>query len=240
VGRHKVGWHGSRKRENGKYQARWCDNEGDKSLGGFISKTQSDAYALKMANEALNVKVGLAVFRKPIEEARKELLDRRTKENTRALNTRRVDEFLEDMAEVKDTSQLTRNLIDRYAIKLVKTGHNSGGQEHHLRIVRAFCKFCFDNKWISEHPFKGFKMPKSDFEGRPLSSEEWARMVEPVCRIVVYMEFDRRRDTYRVRYNDENGERVSVKSGLSHSEAKSSKRDYRRWWIEAVRQELLR
>jgi hypothetical protein len=169
VGRPKIGWHGSRKRQNGRYQARWCDTEGLKSEGGFIAKAQADTYALKMANEALNVKVGLAVFRKPIQEARKAFLDRRTKENTRALNTRRVDEFLETMAEVRDTSQLTRNLIDRYAIELEKAGHNPGGQEHHLRIVRAFCRFCFDNKWIAEYPFKGFKMPKSDFVGRALS-----------------------------------------------------------------------
>src|SRR5262249_4205706 len=138
VGRPKLGWHGSRRRKNGKYQARWCDTEGLHSLGGFLSKTQSDAYALKMANEALNVKVGLAVARKPIQDARKEFLDRRTKENTRALNTRRVDEFLTAMPEVQDTSQLTRNLIGRYAIKLERAGHNPGGQEHYLRIVRAF------------------------------------------------------------------------------------------------------
>lgn len=179
VGHAKLGWHGTRKRSNGAYQARWCGSEGLDSLGGFISKTQAEAYALKMANEALNVQVGLAVLRKPIPDARQQFLDRRTKENTRALNTRRTDEFLAAMPEVKDTSHLTRNLIDRYALTLERAGHNPGGQEHHLKIIRAFCKFCLDQKWISDHPFSGFKMPKSDFQGRALSAEEWQKMVAP-------------------------------------------------------------
>jgi len=177
---------------------------------------QADTYALKMANEALNVRVGLAAYRKPIQEARKEFLERRTKENTRCLNERRIDEFLAAMTEIADTSQLTRNLIDRYALHLERTEHNSGGQEHHLRIVRAFCKFCVDNKWLSEHPFKNFKMPKSEFEGRPLTPEEARKIIEPQdgARIRVFKEFDKRRGTYRVRYNDLDGRPREVASGI--------------------------
>lgn len=173
----KQGWHGSRKRANGRWQARWCDSEGVQSEGGFISKTQADAYALKMANEALNVKVGLAVIRKPIQDARKEFLERRTKENTRQLNQRRVDEFLAAMPEIHFTNQLTRNLIDRYAITLEQQEHNPGGQQHHLKIVRAFCNFCLDQKWISDSPFKGFVMPSSEYQGRELTANEWQAMV---------------------------------------------------------------
>lgn len=175
----KIGWHGTRKRANGRYQARWCDSEGVQSLGGFLSKAQAETHALNKAKEALNVMVGLAVFRKPIADARQGFLDRRTKENTRALNQRRLDEFLAAMPEIKDTSQLTRNLIDRYAGLLARAGHNSGGQEHHLRIVRAFCNFCVAQKWLVESPFTDFDMPKSDYEGRALNSEEWDRMVQP-------------------------------------------------------------
>jgi hypothetical protein len=175
-----------------------------------------------MANGALDVKVGLAVYSKPVQEARREFLERRTKDNTRQLNTRRVDEFLSAMPEVKDTSHLTRNVIDRFALHLESTGHNPGGQEHHLKIVRAFCKFCMDNKWLMEHPFKNFQMPKSEFAGRPLTPEEAHKIIEPQngARIMVFTEFDTRRNTYRVRYNDPNGRPMEVASGIA-SEAEA-------------------
>jgi hypothetical protein len=187
-----------------------------KAQGGFLSKVQADTFALKMANEALNVRVGLATHRKPVQEARKEFLERRTKENTRCLNERRIDEFLAVMTEIENTSQLTRNLIDRYALHLERAGHNPGGQEHHLKIVRAFCKFCLDNKWLSEDLFKNFKMPKSEFEGRPVTPEEAREIIEPEdgTRIVVFKEFDRRRGTFRVRYNGPSGRPIEVASGV--------------------------
>jgi len=212
----RLGWHGSRKRPGGNWQARWCDHEGLQSEGGFISKSQADGYALDKAKEALNVKAGLAVLRKPIDEARERFLQRRTKENTRLLNTRRLDEFLAAMPEVKDTSHLTRDMIDRYALSLERAGHNPGGLEHHLKIVRAFCRFCVDQKWLADYPFKGFVMPKSEFEGRPVTPEEAQRIIEPQGgrRIIVFKEFDNRRGTYRIRYNDANGSPVEVASGV--------------------------
>src|SRR5262249_40107498 len=156
-------------------------------------------YALNKAKAALDVKAGLAVVRKPILNARQEFLQRRTKENTRALNERRVDEFLAALPEVEYTSHLTRNAIDRYALLLEEAGHNSGGVQHHLRIVRAFCKFCFDQQWVADYAFKGFVMPESDFEGRPLTEAEATRIMEPTrgARLIVFKEFDKRRGTFR-------------------------------------------
>jgi integrase len=177
TGMARLGWHGSRKRPNGTYQARWQDAEGLQSLGGFIGKTQADAYALKMAGAALDVLAGLAVVRKPIREARDAFLDRRTKANTRALNERRVDEFLAAMPNIKDTSHLTSHVINQYARQLEDDGHNPGGQQHHLKIVRAFTNFCITSKWLTENPFAKFEMPSSEYEGRALTPDEFALMI---------------------------------------------------------------
>lgn len=178
MGKPKLGWHGTRKRANGKYQARWCiDDSGALDSEMFLSKTQAEAYATRRANDILNVKVGLAVLRKPLTEARQEFGERRTKANTRALNLRRIDEFFAAMPDLKDTSQLTNNAINKYALILEKQGHNTGGQSHHLRIVRIFTNFCMANKWLTEDPFEEFKMPKSAFKARPVTADEYARIV---------------------------------------------------------------
>lgn len=177
MGKPKLGWHGVRKRANGRYQARWCvDGNGTLDSDVFMSATQAEAHAVRRANEVLNVKVGLAIVRMPIPEVRSLFLNRRTKPNTRALNERRIDEFFAAMPEIKDTSMLTNHAINKYAGLLEKDGHNFGGQSHHLRIVRIFTNFCLTNKWLTEDPFEDFAMPKSDYEGRPLSVEERARM----------------------------------------------------------------
>jgi integrase len=177
TGMAKLGWYGARERMSGKFQARWCDAEGLKSESGFLSKPQALFYARRMADEALNVKAGRSACRKPILEARAAFLDRPTKPNTRALNERRIDEFLADMPGVKDTSHLTTHAINQYARILQEAGHNSGGQNHHLKIVRCFTNFCRESKWLVENPFKGFKMPKTRKAGRPLTDDEYARII---------------------------------------------------------------
>jgi integrase len=216
TGMAKLGWHGVRKRANGKFQARWCDADGLQSEM-FLSKEQASTYATRKANEALDVMVGLAVLSKPIDEARAAFLDRRTKPNTRALNERRIDEFLAAMPAVKGTHHLTSHVINQYA-RILEKNHNPGGQEHHLKIVRAFTNFCRTEKWLTDNPFEKFSMPKSEFEARPLTLEEHARIVSPTVarRRTAYKEFDRRPDRleYRIRYIDWNGAVVSAVSGI--------------------------
>jgi integrase len=182
MGKPKFGWHGVRKRPNGKYQARWCvDDNGTLRSEMFLGKEQASTFATRKANEVLDVKVGLAVVRIPILEARDLFLNRRTKANTRALNERRVDEFLTALPKIKDTSLLTNHVINQYARLLEDDGHNPGGQNHHLKIVRAFTNFCLANKWLTSNPFEDFVMPKSTYEGRALTADERALMysIEP-------------------------------------------------------------
>lgn len=178
TGMAKLGWFGARIRGSGKFQARWCDADGLQSESGFITKEQARTYAQRKSTEALDVKVGTALLRKPIQAARDAFLNRATKGNTRALNERRVDEFLEDMPTIKYTSDLTSHAINQYARNL-EAGHNPGGQNHHLKIVRCFTKFCITSKWLTENPFLNFKMPKTEKVGRPLTDDEYDLMVTP-------------------------------------------------------------
>ncbi len=181
----RLGWHNVRQRKdrNGQWEARYSDESGKVKGKLFLTKSQAQKYAWDAANGTLNAAVGLTVPKKSLEEARDSFLARSLDPKTTALNERRVNEFLDALPDIATTlrrakfqytGQITDEVINEFDKILVLKGCNPGGRHHVLKIVRAFCKYCMDKKWIGDYPFKGFKMPKSQFEGRLVTREEFA------------------------------------------------------------------
>lgn len=173
------GWHDIRLKPSGKWEARWADEEGVIHGKTWLTKPQAQKYAWDMANGILNASLGIGTLRKPIHEALKDFFARNTKANTREVNEYILGHFVEVCPEVTHTGQLTDTLINQYASRLVAEGKNPGGQNHHLKVVRAFTNFCLRKRWIAADPFLEFKMPKSEFKGWRLTPEQF----ESVCRI---------------------------------------------------------
>jgi integrase len=172
---HTIGWRDVRLKKSGKWESRWADEHGTARGKSWADKAVARKYADDMANAILRGSVGMDI-NKPVRDALAAFLERRLDPKTTALNERRVNEFLAAMPEVKLVSHLTDSVINRYDAVLESAGHNTGGRNHHLKIVRAFCKFCVEKNWLKVHPFTGFKMPKSDFEGRNVSQDDFDKM----------------------------------------------------------------
>ncbi len=173
------GWHKTRRKPSGKWEARWADGDGVIHGKSFLTKPQADKYGWDMANGALNASLGLGTLRKPIEEAMDDFFSRNTKANTREVNEYILGHFIQACPDVTHTGRLTDTTVNQYASKLVAEGKNPGGQNHHLKIVRAFTNFCLRKRWIANDPFIEFKMPKSEFKGWRLTPDQF----ESVCRI---------------------------------------------------------
>lgn len=218
--KHSHTWHEVRKTPSGKQKARWVGEDGKIKSKTFLTKPQAEKYAWDQANGVINTMLGLAVSNKDLDKAIEEFLGVQRKPNTNALYERRLREFKASLPELKRVGQLTDTMIHRYHGILITQGHNAGGQSHHLRIVRTFCRFCVGKNWIAKSPFSNgpipFKMPTSDYEGRALLPEEFERMISLTLEqpIEVYPEFDRRRQSYRVRYLLPTGRRVEVAGNI--------------------------
>jgi len=173
---HAPGWKDVRKKPSGKWEARWIDETGAVKGRSFVDKAVAAKLADDMARESERAAVGLGVTHKPIVNALAAFQDRRLDPKTVDLNGRRMKEFLLAFPALTLVDQITDTHINTFDRMLEAKGCNPGGRNHHLRIVRTFCKFCRDKNWLPTNPFLNFKMPKSDFEGRACTEEEFERM----------------------------------------------------------------
>lgn len=172
---HTLGWRDVRPKKSGKWEARWADENGAARGRTFMDKAVARKYADDMATEVLRGSVGMQL-NKPVRAALTEFLSRRLDYQTTALNERRMNEFLVAMPEVQTTANITDAVINRFDAILEARGSNPGGRHHHLKIVRAFCNFCRKKNWLRSDPFAGFKMPKSEFSGHPVTEEQFEKM----------------------------------------------------------------
>lgn len=199
MGEPKLGWSGVRNLPSGKYQGRWAipdeNNPGHTTTAGetFNTKDQARTHARKQADEILNVKVGLGVAKKPMTEAVADFLDQNLDPKTIALYKRRLMEFIAAFPDKPEpplmpmpglmwVEQLSdEKYITRFDKLMAARGCNPGGRNHVLRIVRTFCNYAMhkNRRWLSSYPFEDFKMPTSEFEGRPITDEEYALILTP-------------------------------------------------------------
>jgi len=180
------GWHDVRQKPSGKFEARWCDETGKARGKCFLTKTQAQKYAFDKAKNILDAAVGIAPLQKEFAVAFNEWLSTFSDEGTVRIYTRHLDNFVDDMPQVKYVSQLTDLVISAYdkllSEKKWPTGrlrHNPGGRRHILKTFKAFAHWCVRKKWLLHDPFGEFEMPKSTFEGRRLDSDEFLRLTTP-------------------------------------------------------------
>lgn len=171
------GWHSTRKKPSGKFEARWADESGAARGRCFITKEQAAKYAFTKAKEILDGAAGLSVPTKNINEAITSFLKRYTDEGTLAIYARHLEDFAAAHPETTRTGQITKHLIETYDADLTRSGHNPGGRRHVLKTVKTFTNYCKVNKWLIEDPFFEFKMPKSEFEGRALNPIETEKLI---------------------------------------------------------------
>lgn len=191
MGLNAIGWHDIRQKPSGKWEARWAIDGGKVKGKSFLSKEQARKYASDQANGLLNCAVGLTVTKKATAEALSDFLGRSVDESTTELYERRLTEFfaafphepggdVRPLPAITYINQLSDDAyINRYDKILVANGANPGGRNHHLRIVRTFCRYCVKKKWLAVYPFEDFKMPQSEFEGRPLAPGDFDLMAGP-------------------------------------------------------------
>lgn len=171
------GWHSTRQKPSGKWEARWADESGAARGRCFLTKEQATKYAFNQAKQILDGAAGLSVPTKSILEAINSFLNRYTDEGTLAIYTRHLEGFTVAYPELTKTGQVTKHVIETYDADLTRSGHNPGGRRHVLKTVKTFTKYCRVNKWLIEDPFFQFKMPKSEFEGRALSPAETDKLI---------------------------------------------------------------
>lgn len=171
------GWHSTRRKPSGKWEARWADESGAARGRCFITKEQAAKYAFTKAKEILDGAAGLSVPTKNLGEAITSFLKRYTDEGTLAIYARHLEDFTAAHPALTRTGQITRHLIETYDADLTRAGHNPGGRRHVLKTVKTFTNYCMVNKWLLENPFFEFKMPKSEFEGRALNQVETDRLI---------------------------------------------------------------
>jgi hypothetical protein len=171
------GWYNVRLKPSGKWEARWAEETGKICAQTFLTEGQARHYAMKQAVGIVDVKAGLRISSKKFEEAVEAFCQRADKkEKTHDINRRCLERFqsLNNLAYIR---QIDEGVINRTFNWLKEKGHNSGGQNHDLKIINAFCHFCSRNKWMNEDPFPpDFRMPKPKPSCKALTEEQFEKL----------------------------------------------------------------
>jgi integrase len=179
------GWYSVREKTSGKFEGRWAqprlDNPAVWTVKGetFTSKTLANQYARDKARHYEEYKAGKRALDYPIDDALSLYLARpEIAASSHGANEFVLTRFVARHA-LKNVSQLTEALIVKERTWLIKEKPDSpGGQWNVLKTVRAFCRYCVNQKWLDKNPFPDdVKLPKSDKEGRALSEDEFAKMI---------------------------------------------------------------
>jgi hypothetical protein len=173
-----LGYNDVRRKPSGKYEARWADHQCVLRSKSFLLEATARQYARDQAILAEEIFAGKRAVEIPILKAVESFQTRpNIKANTVAVNQRTLDAFV-TRHNLVNVSQLADVLPDKEHRLLVANGHNSGGQNHVLKLLKCFVGHCVDKKWLTVSPFpRKFKLPKSDFVGRALSEDEFEKMI---------------------------------------------------------------
>lgn len=173
-----------------KYEACWRNHLGKSQGRTFLTHAQALAYARNKAIEAGNVIAGIGIAKQEIRVALKAFLRREgIQDNTHDLNRYRVNDFIK-ITKVSMVHEITEDTINKYWRTLKKRDANPGGQNHNLKIIKAFCNFCRRKKWLPEWPFgEDFKMPQSEFEGKKLTGDEIEKLlfIDPTVEADIHL-----------------------------------------------------
>lgn len=163
-----------------KWHSGWRDQFGrchSKVQPFGVSKTVAAEYARKQAVNESELRATGRVSDVDMASAISAFLARAdVKAGTHDLNSYHLERFVGSYS-LRRVDQLTKEIVNDWLCRLKTAGANPGGQSLSLRVIRAFARFCCKKGWLVRSPFEDFKIPKSQFVGRYLSSEERAKLL---------------------------------------------------------------